>query len=55
MPRFWELLDASLPISGAAQLNEALRTLIWALLRQRPHDVRVVLPKPQPKPAPMGT
>jgi hypothetical protein len=46
------MLDASLPILGAAQLNDALRTLIWALLRQRPRDVRLVLPKPQPEPAP---
>ena len=51
MPRLWELLDAALPISGAAQLNEPLKNLIWTLLRQRASDVRFVLPK-QPPAAP---
>ncbi len=48
MPRLWELLSAALPISGAAQLNEPLKTLIWTFLRQRPSDVRFVLAKELP-------
>ncbi len=48
MPRLWELLSAALPISGAAQLSEPLKTLIWTLLRQRPSDVRFVLAKETP-------
>ena len=51
MPRLWELLGAALPISGAAQINEPLKNLIWGLLQQRSADVRFVLPK-QPPAAP---